>query len=126
MPVPNQKVITVNKAPTDVNNIYVKINIDAIEGAIKSLTPAQFKVWLYFAKNQNGYTLELSKVAVMEFCNVSEKTYKEAIKEMVEQRYLVKRADGSNKYDFYEKPFQAEMPTEGALIECHTTTEFVF
>lgn len=40
MPVANQKVVSVNKEKCDTNNIYAKININAIENAMNDLTPA--------------------------------------------------------------------------------------
>ena len=49
--VANQKKVEVNKEPCDKNNLYVCINIEAIQKAMSDLTPAQLKVWMYFAKN---------------------------------------------------------------------------
>lgn len=121
MAVPNQKTVSVNKEPTDRNHLYMCINLDALQSAMKDLTPAQLKVWMYFAKNQNNYVFELSSVAVCGFCNISDKTYREAIKTLVEKRYLVKR-ESSKMYDFYEIPQPVEMIKDGTLIECHTTT----
>jgi hypothetical protein len=64
----------------------------------------------------------LSSVAVQSFCNISEKTYREAIKTLIEKRYLVRRAT-NNYYDFYEVPQPVEVIADGTMIECHTTTE---
>jgi hypothetical protein len=41
----------VNKEVCDENNLYAKINLEAMKLAMKDLTPAQFEVWMYFAKN---------------------------------------------------------------------------
>ncbi len=120
MAVPNQKTVSVHKEPTDRNHLYACINIDAMENAMNTLTPAQLKVWMYFAKNQNNYRFELSSVAVCGFCGISDKTYRDAIKALVAQRYLVKRADGI--YDFFEIPKAIEMIKDGTIIECHTST----
>lgn len=122
MSVPNQKVITVNKEPTDRNNLYMCLNIDALQKAMNDLTPAQLKVWMYFAKNQNNYQFELSSVAVCGFCNISDKTYREAVKTLVAKRYLVPRAADKKCYDFYEIPIEVEMVKDGTIIHCHTTT----
>ncbi len=124
MPVANQKVVAVNKEATDRNHLYMCVNIDALQKAMQDLTPAQLKVWMYFAKNQNNYVFELSSVAVCGFCNISDKTYREGIKTLVEKRYLVKR-DGSKMYDFYEIPPKVEMIKDGTLIECHTSTTLI-
>lgn len=121
MAVPNQKTVSVNKEPCDKKHLYTCVNIDALTHAMKDMTPAQFKVWFYFAKNQNNYTFELSSVAVQNFCNISDKTYRDAIKILIEKRYLIKRND-SKIYDFYEIPPKAEMIADGTTIVCHTTT----
>ena len=121
MAVANQKHIgSINKAPCDDKNIYLKININAVQGASLALKPSTFKVWMYFAKNQDGYEFDLSSVAVCSFCNISDKTYREAIKELVEKRYLLQRH--KNVYDFYEVPQELEVPKNGDKIVCHTST----
>ncbi len=121
MAVANQKHIgSINKAPCDEKNIYLKINISAVQGASLALKPSTFKVWMYFAKNQDGYEFDLSSVAVCSFCNISDKTYREAIKELVEKRYLLQRH--KNTYDFYEVPQELEVPKNGDKIICHTST----
>lgn len=125
MAVPNQKTVIINKAPTDRSHIYTCINIDALQKAMCALTPAQLKVWMYFAKNQNNYEFDLSSVAVCEFCNISDKTYRDAVKALIAQRYLIKRQDGV--YDFYEIPVEEkiEVPKDGVKIVCHTSTMLV-
>lgn len=126
MSVPNQKVVAVNKQPCDELNIYVKMNVDAIDQALMNLKQGSvLKVWMYFAKNQNGYTFELSSKHVMAYCNITEKTYREAIKALIEKRYLVPRGEGSNQYDFYEIPVKITVPKDGATVTCHTSTEII-
>lgn len=123
MAVPNQKSVAVNKEPCDKSHLYLCINIDAVQKSMKDLTPAQWKVWMYFAKNQNHYEFELSSVAVCGFCNISDKTYREAIKTLVAKRYLVPRPGCKGLYDFYEVPKEPEMIADGTIIHCHTSTE---
>lgn len=126
MSVPNQKIVGINKQPCDTNNLYVKMNVDAIDNALMNLKQGSLlKVWMYFAKNQNGYEFELSSKHVMAYCNITEKTYREAIKALIEKRYLVPRAEGSNKYDFYEIPVKITVPKDGTTIVCHTSTEII-
>ena len=125
MAVANQKTVGVNKEPCDKNNIYACINIEAINKAALDLNKAStFKLWMYFAKNQNNYTFELSAVAVQNFCNITEKTYREAVKELIAKRYLVQQGE-SNHYDFYEIPKEPVVPKDGSIITCHTSTVYV-
>jgi hypothetical protein len=51
----------IKKAPADKSNIYSVINIEALENAVAVLNGEALKLWLYFAKNQNNFTLELSR-----------------------------------------------------------------
>ena len=126
MSYPNQKIVEVNKQPCDATNVYIKMNVEAIDDALMNLKQGSvLKVWMYFAKNQNGYEFELSSKHVMAYCNITEKTYREAIKTLIEKRYLVPRAEGSNRYDFYEIPVKITVPKDGATVVCHTSTEHV-
>ena len=78
MAVANQKVVTVNKEPTDRQHIYACINKDALKQAVLDLTKgSSFKLWMYFAMNQNNYQFELSAKAVENYCGITEKTYRE-------------------------------------------------
>ena len=125
MAVANQKLVQVNKEPTNKENIYACINMEALDKAALDLTKSStFKLWMYFAKNQNNYKFELSAIAVMNFCGITEKTYREAVKELIAKRYLIQRE--KNYYDFYEIPKEPEVPKDGVVIECHTSTKFVF
>ena len=119
--VPNQKKIgNTIKEPCNKEHIFTKINIAALNNAMVDLKPSTVKVWLYFAKNQEGYSFELSSVAVCSFCNICDKTYKDSIKELVEKRYLVQRE--KKVFDFYELPQEPELPKNNTVIVCHTTT----
>jgi hypothetical protein len=62
--VPNQKVVKVNKEPCNKSNYYAAINLEAMEAAAQNLDAACFKLWIYFAKNQNNYEFALSSKAV--------------------------------------------------------------
>ena len=61
---PNQKVIQVKKEKCDKQNYYAAINLNALENAATQLKSGAFKLWVYFAKNQDGFTLALSNKAV--------------------------------------------------------------
>lgn len=102
---PNQRIISIKgKEPCDTDNIYAKINIKAMLNAMKNLTPKNFQVWLYLAKNQNNYTFSLSPKAVQEETGIVKSSVQEGIRTLIRKKYLIQRNDGSNIYDFYEKP----------------------
>lgn len=58
--VPNQKIVRIEKEPCGKGNLYAAINLKALEAAAQNLDAGAFKLWIYFAKNQNGYEFALS------------------------------------------------------------------
>lgn len=122
MAAPNQRIAQVHKELTDDKHIYAKINNEALCKAALALNGSTFKLWIYFAKNQDNYQFELSAVAVKNYCGISDKTYRESVKELISKGYLVQRC--KNYYDFYEVPRAVEVPADGSIITCHTSTIF--
>ena len=103
--VPNQEVATVNKAKCDKQNLYAMINIEAMAMAMKDLTPAQFQVWLYFAKNQAGYTFAVSPASALQEFGIKADTFRKAKQVLKEKGYLVPDTEkGSNYWLFKEVP----------------------
>lgn len=102
--VPNQKIVKVQKAPADKNNLYSIINIEAAHNAMKDLseTKAGFMLWYYFAENQNGYEFALSSKAVENATGIKIKAYNSAIAAMIEKGYLVNTK--GEYYVFHEIP----------------------
>ena len=98
--VPNQKAVKVVKEPCNKNNIYAAINIDAMEKAACALDAAAFKLWVYFAKNQNGYEFALSSKDVADSFGMKRDQYNRAIEILIKGGYLVK--ESGNYYTFYE------------------------
>lgn len=103
MAVANQKTVLICKEPCNYNNTYTTINLAALEQAMRDLTNAQFKVWIYFAKNRNGYEFDLSPALANE-CGIAKSTMQETVRFFIEKGYLVKWNNKSNNYVFREKP----------------------
>lgn len=107
---PNQKNITVNKAPTndiDEKNFYAKINLLALKNAMHDLTPKAFELWIYFSKNQDKYKFYLSKVDFLSWANIKSSSYSNGIAELVEKKYLIpkdKENPEPKTFDFFEIP----------------------
>ena len=105
--VANQEIAEIKKEPCDTNNIYAKINIEAMQLAMKDLTPVQFQVWLYFAKNQAGYVFAVSPSAALNEFGIKKQSFQEAKRVLKEKGYLVPNpAKGKNYFIFYEKPVE--------------------
>ena len=103
--VENQRVATVHKEACDETHIYAKINIEAMQLAMKDLTPVQFQVWLYFAKNQAGYTFAVSPAAALNEYGIKKDSFQKAVVVLETKGYLIKdTTKGKNHWNFYEKP----------------------
>ena len=99
--VPNQKVIRVTKEICDKQHTYAAINIAAMEEAARNLDAGAFKLWIYFAKNQENYQFALSSKAVEEVFGMKIKQYNNAIKELQDKGYV--NVISGNIYCFSER-----------------------
>ena len=98
--VPNQKEVVVNKEKCNKENLYATINLAAMDKAAQDLDAGAFKLWTYFAKNQNGYKFALSSKAVERDFGIKIKQYNNAIKELTDKGYLIHIQGDS--YEFHE------------------------
>lgn len=90
--VPNQRVITVNKALCDKMHKYTANNLDALdEAAGRLIEKASFKLYIYLAKNQDKYSFNLSSSHFMQWANVGSTAYNTAFKELVNEGYLIQK-----------------------------------
>ncbi len=101
--VPNQKVVTISKEPCDKENFYARINLNALQLALNALSPAEFKLWVYFAKNQNNHAFALSPKDAGSWGN-ARTTFNRTITKFITEGYLIAKREGSNQYTFYEIP----------------------
>ena len=104
---PNQRSIKTHKQPTDDkerDNYYTKINLNALQEAMKTLKPYTFELWLYLSKNKDNHFFWLSKVDYLSWANVGTSSYYNAFQELVDKHYLIKDTNKPNHYDFYEIP----------------------
>lgn len=105
-PVTNQRSITVNKTSCNEDNLYAKINIDAMNSAMRDLKPTAFKLWLYFAENQDKYQFYLSAMHACKTCGFGQTAYHKAFDELVDKYYLVRDCQERDFYQFYEVPVE--------------------
>ena len=109
MPVPNQKIVTVNKELCDKEHIYTVHNLNALDYAAGNLvTDLGFKLYMYIAKNQDKYSFPLSNVLFCSWANCGRSAYNTAVKELIEKGYLVQTEGSKTAYSFYEYPRMKE------------------
>ena len=100
---PKQKVVKVFKQPTDnakKENYYAKINLAAMSAAALDLDAGAFKLWVYFAKNQQHYEFALSSKDAAESFGLKKKQYDNAVAQLIDKGYLVNVS--GLKYNFNE------------------------
>ena len=100
--VPNQWVLTIHKEPINEDTLYARFEMTALEHAGYDLDAGAFKLWIYLAKNQDGYTFALSRADIEKRFNMGKTQYDKARKELVSKGYLVN--ERGNYYIFYERP----------------------
>lgn len=104
MATPNQMVATIVREAPSANN-FVHINEDSIAEAMKALTPVEFQVWMYLAKNKDNIEWEISPQAACNQWGIKVSSFHKAITTLKKAGYLVpKDEDTKTKYWFYEKP----------------------
>lgn len=107
---PNQKVVTVHKAPTDSKHIYGMLNKQAAFSALKDLTFNEVRVFVYLSLNQPEYTMALSTADMVVRVGSTEDGLRKAIQGLIQKGYLVQNS-GRN-YDFYEDPYDSSSVKE--------------
>ena len=112
MSVTNQKIVTINKAKSDKQNIYGIVNVDAAQRASKALKAGGFKLWVYFNLQQDGYRFELSSKHLKDTWGIGIKQYNNAIHELIEAGYLIQNNEESNLFTFDEKGVEIQEKEE--------------
>ena len=119
--VPHQRIIDINKAPTDKQHLYTANNLAAIDEAAASLQSiGGFKLYIYLAKNQNKYTFALSSADFMEWSGLGKQAYSTAFDDLVNQGYLIQDKKQKNRYSFFDKAQptdKEEKPRDEVIIE---------
>ena len=108
MAVPNQNVAEIVRENPNPKR-FVKINESSIAAAMKALTPVEFQVWMYLAKNQNGIEWEISPQAACNEWGIKVSSFHKAITTLKKSGYLVPKDDKTKtKFWFYEVPREEE------------------
>ena len=102
--VPNQKVLQIHKTNGTNEVLYTPIVVEAIDIALKTLSPAEFKVWMYIIKNKDEYVFDFSSADCATTCSISRSTCQNAINKMIELKYLTRENDQTNFWHFHDFP----------------------
>lgn len=126
---PNQRLINIpqeGQAVCDTEHLYLKVQKQAMFDAMQKLTPTNFLVWIYLASQKKNYMLAFSPAAIAAETGLKKSSLQEGIRVLIENRYLVKRADNSNIYDFYEQPREEAAEEINIFIQSDCGNGFKF
>ena len=88
---PNQKIVTIHKAVIDAQNIYLRINKEAMQHASRSLSGEEFKAFMYLASNQDNYEMALSTEDMAAKMGGSVRGMQSAVRNLITKGYLVQQ-----------------------------------
>lgn len=112
---PNQRNITVKKELSNKQNIYTVNNLEALDEALFRLqSKLGIKLYIYLAKNQDGYRFNFFSSDFCKVCGCSLTGYNTAFAELEKEGYLIKKEGTETIYTFYEK---SQKPKEAIIIE---------
>ena len=121
--VPNQREVTVAKAPTDKAHLYTANNLAALDEAARRLqSKGGFKLYMYLAKNQDKYSFNLSSTDFMLWSGLGYTAYATAFSELADEGYLILKEGTETIYTFFDK---SQKPKEEAEITIEVPKEKV-
>lgn len=103
---PNQNTIQIHRNEVkdnyDKSNLYLKAYQSSLFQAMKTLSGATFKVYIYLLFNKNNYYLDFAPAHIAQEIGISADSARDALRRLKENGYLFERQDKSHLYDFYE------------------------
>lgn len=102
--VSNQKTIIIHRDMPRIDFLQIK-NENWTEFN-KKQGPFALQLYLYLAKNRDGFPLALSQQAAEDEAGITKTTFHKYVNLLIEEGYLVHRS--GNTYDFYETPHKQE------------------
>ena len=103
--VANQRIAHIHRDMPDKNEgNFLLIKKDNMYAAYQDLNAHGLAVYLYLAGNKDGYDLAISPAAIHQGFGMPESTVRDKINLLIQKGYLVQKKEGSNIYDFYERP----------------------
>ena len=100
--VPNQRTIVVHRTQCDKD--FLQIKKSTLFEAYNTLGATALVLYLYLVGNRDNYQFAFSPSAIHRATGMPESTCRDQFNKLIACKYLVPRREGSNVYDFYERP----------------------
>ena len=94
---PNQKLYIINKKIEE-GDIFIMLKWEDFCHAADELSPSALKLYMYLAKNKDGYEFYFSSKDFCQLFNIVDKTYRNAKNELINKGYL--KECNNNKVHF--------------------------
>lgn len=94
---PNQKLYIVNKKIEE-GDVFIMLKWEEYCAAARELSPSALNLYMYLAKNKDGYEFFFSSKDYCQIFNVVDKTYRNARNELINKGYL--KEEEKNKVQF--------------------------
>lgn len=102
---PNQLLYSINKK-IEGDDIFIMLKWEDYTNAAKNLSPAALKLYMYLAKNQDGYKFYFSSTDYCKTFELTDRTFRNARDELFDKGYL-KKGKGNFVY-FNTQPIYKE------------------
>ena len=90
--------------PRENEGNFLLIKKSNLYEAYRTLNATALCLYLFLVGNKDGFNLEYSPKAIHAEMGLPESTCRDQFKVLVDKGFLVPKHEGSNIYDFYEKP----------------------
>ena len=114
---PNQKTVITKKTYSDKKCVYGKCNVDATLAAAKELSDRAFKLYVRMNLHQDKHRYALSPKAIQDEIGMSDKRYRAAVNELIDNGYLIESSKHARVFFFYEFPNKDLSIAEKYLLE---------
>lgn len=99
---PNQRTFIIKRQKVNSQKPFLSVQIDSITAAMKKLNGVPFKLYVYLLCNKDGFELGFSPQHFANESNVSLKSAKEAVGELIKEGFLTAIEGHNNHYYFNE------------------------
>lgn len=103
MSYPHQRTIKVKRSSDKALKDFFKISNKNLQIAMYNLKTNSFKLYCYLCDNSNGYEFDLYPCDFQRIAHVSDDTYRNAFKDLIEKGYLVPHKEKKETYMFLEE-----------------------
>ena len=100
----NQKTVKINKAEPQRDKAKIIVDREQLEIAAKQLTGNEFKLYMFFASDNNGFKRDFSPAHFAAVYGVSADTTRKLFKQLEDKGFIKEDEDKKNFYNFYLLP----------------------